>query len=110
MPYARPEVFLRLGSHAEKQYILKTLKLFRGVFVGANLLESTPLATVSLAVKILGGSKQFAIDPMTYVFGMDLSYIRSETGKVGAKKVGLKKSFSRLASLFGEAISSAVVG
>src|ERR1035441_3947259 len=100
MPIDRPEVFLRLGSHAEKQYILKTLKLFRGLLVGANLLESTPGATVSLALKILGSfGRQFAIDPMTYVFGMNLSYIQSETidrstGKTGAKKVGLKKSFS----------------
>src|SRR5580700_9409060 len=105
MPNTRPEVFLRMGSHAEKQYILKTLKLFRGVIVGANLLESTPGATVSLALKIRGSLKrQFAIDPMTYVFGMDLSYIQSE----GMKKAGLKKSFSGLAKLFGDPIASVV--
>ena len=34
----RPELFLRMGSHAEKQYVLKTLKLFQGILVGANLL------------------------------------------------------------------------
>jgi hypothetical protein len=43
MPDTPPsEVFLRLGSHSEKQYVIKTFRLFHGVLVGANLLESTP--------------------------------------------------------------------
>jgi hypothetical protein len=51
---------------------------------------------------------------MTYVFGLDLSYIQSQTidkasGKVGAKKTGLKKSFASLASIFGKPLSSSVV-
>lgn len=111
----RPEVFLRMGSHVEKQYVLKTIKLFKGVLVGANLLESTPGATVSLALAIIGKLKrQFAIDPMTYVFGMDLSYIQSETidrasGKKGQKRTDLKKSFSKLTKLFGNVIRLSVV-
>ena len=31
----RSEVYLRLGSHAEKQYVLKTVRLFSGVILGA---------------------------------------------------------------------------
>ena len=104
-----------MGSHAEKQYVLKTLKRFRGILVGSNLLESTPGATVSLALAIIGKLKrQFAIDPMTYVFGMNLSYIQSETidrtsANKGKKKVDLKKSFSKLARLFGKAITASVI-
>ena len=63
----RSEVFLRLGSHSEKQYVLKTYHLFSGVLVGANLLESTPGATVSFALNVLNKQKSFAIDPMTYI-------------------------------------------
>lgn len=115
MPEPVPRVFLRLGSHSEKQYVLRTAKLFDGVIVGANLLESTPGATVSLAMNILGRfKKQFAIDPITYTFGMDLRYIQSETidrasGKLGKKKTGLKKSFVALAERLGEPLTEVVL-
>jgi hypothetical protein len=108
----RSEVFLRLGSHAEKQYVIKTFHLFHGVLVGANLLESTPGATVSFALKVIGKEKAFAIDPMTYTFGMNLDYIKSETidrtkGKK-TTKFSLKKSFVKLAEEFGSPVSDAV--
>jgi hypothetical protein len=109
----RSEVFLRLGSHSEKQYVIKTFRLFQGVLVGANLLESTPGATVSFALNVLGQKRAFAIDPMTYTFGMNLDYIKSETidrTKKGKKatKFGLKKSFVKLAEEFGSPVSDAV--
>src|SRR6266404_2643504 len=109
----RSEVYLRLGSHSEKQYVLKTFRLFSGVLVGANLLESTPGATVSFAIKVTGSGKRFAIDPMTYTFGMDLEYIKSETidkaaKKAGATKKGLKRSFAKLANEYGALIERAV--
>ena len=90
----RPELFLRMGSHAEKQYVVKTIKLFEGLLVGSNLLESTPGATVSLALSIMGKLKrQFVINPITYVFGMDLAYIQSET--IERKGAGKGKRESR---------------
>jgi hypothetical protein len=108
----RSEVFLRLGSHSEKQYVIKTFHLFSGVLVGANLLESTPGATVSFALNVLGKGKSFAIDPMTYTFGMDLDYIKSETidrtkGKK-TTKFALKRSFAKLAEEYGSPVSDAV--
>ena len=110
----RSEVYLRLGSHSEKQYVQKTFRLFSGVLVGANLLESTPGATVSFALNVLGESKAFAIDPMTYTFGMDLAFIKSETidkdaKNKGDKKIGLKRSFAKLAEEFGDPILDAVL-
>lgn len=113
----RSEVYLRLGSHSEKQYVLKTFHLFSGVLVGANLLESTPGATVSFAIKVTGKDKLFAIDPMTYTFGMDLEYIKSETIDKAAKRAGatnppprkgLKRSFAKLAQEYGVLIERAV--
>lgn len=114
MPEPTPKLYLRLGSHSEKQYVMKTAKLFDGVLVGANLLESTPGATVSFAIQILGRfGKGFAIDPMTYTFGMNLSYIQSETldrtSKPYVKKTGLKKSFKTLAKQYGEPLTSIVL-
>jgi len=108
----RSEVFLRLGSHSEKQYVFKTYHLFTGVLVGANLLESTPGATVSFALNVLRKQKSFAIDPMTYTFGMDLDYIKSETiDRTKSKrttKFSLKRSFVKLAEEFGTPVSDAV--
>ncbi len=109
----RSEVYLRLGSHSEKQYVLKTFHLFSGVIFGANLLESTPGATVSFAIKVVHKGKLFAIDPMTYTFGMDLEYIKSETidrnaKEKGATKRDLKRSFAKLATEYGSRIERAV--
>jgi hypothetical protein len=42
-------------------------------------MESTPGATVSFALNVLGEPRKFAVDPMTYTFGMNLDYIKSET-------------------------------
>jgi hypothetical protein len=87
--------------------------LFEGVLIGANLLESTPGATVSLSLNLLGAGRKLAIDPMTYTFGMSLAYIKSETldrtsTVKGARKVGLKKSFAALAKRYGNPITSIV--
>ncbi|HEV2464291.1 MAG TPA: hypothetical protein VGT04_10820 [Acidobacteriaceae bacterium] len=109
------KLFIRLGSHSEKDYLLKTAKLFSGVIVGANLLESTPGATVSLALSLLGGAKiGFAVDPLTYTFGMDLSYIMSETLDrsspiKGVRTWSLKKSFKGLAEQYGGVVKRVVV-
>jgi hypothetical protein len=109
------KLYVRLGSHAEKDYLLKTAKLFSGVILGANLVESTPGASVSLAWRYMGNlGREFAIDPITYVFGLDLSYITSETNDKtssvkGAKKTGLKKSFVSLAKQLGGIVEETVL-
>ncbi len=105
------EVILRLGSHAEKDYLVKTLNLFSGAIVGANLLESTPGATVSLAWKVDSALKKFLIDPMTYVFAIDLDFISSETKdrKTGKYTKGIKKSFKNICSELGGPFESVIM-
>lgn len=91
MAAASPEVHLRIGSHAEKEYIEKMLKRFDGLTVGANLVEATPGATASLLVKLCNEAKgvPYLLDPMTYAFGeyvdpasgqsrTDLDWIKSD--------------------------------
>jgi hypothetical protein len=84
-----PAVILRLGSHAEKGYFLKTVKFWNGLIVGANLLEAAPGATSSLILKFSGknNNKPYYVDPMTYAFGSyvengvtrtDLDWIKSD--------------------------------
>ena len=54
MPVVDPSVVLRLGSHAEKDYFLKTIELWDGLMVGANLVEAAPRATSSMVLKFAG--------------------------------------------------------
>ena len=71
MASTHPAVILRLGSHAEKEYFLKTVTFWDGLIVGANLLEAAPGATASLILKFAGEKNNvpYYIDPMTYAFG-----------------------------------------
>jgi hypothetical protein len=105
------EVILRLGSHAEKDYLLKTISLFSGTVVGANLLETTPGATVSLAWKMDSAQRRFLVDPLTYVFAIDLDYISSETKdrKTGRTTIDIKKSFKNICSQLGDPFESVIL-
>ena len=120
MGSAEPAVILRLGSHAEKEYFLKTVQFWDGLIVGANLLEAAPGATASLILKFAGEKHKipYYIDPMTYAFGThvengvtrtDLDWIKSDQ-KVKAPPGGgppkkqperrFKRSYRNLAQEF----------
>ncbi len=90
-----------MGSHAEKEYILKlNHKAFDGIVIGANVIEAMAGATASLIAQKL--RLPYYIDPMTYVFGCDLDGIRSEQKQIinGKKQtvIAYKKSYELLAS------------
>lgn len=117
-----PRVIIRLGSHAEKEYLLKTGHLFDGLIVGANLIEATPGATASLVIKLCGAKQVFPyyIDPMTYVFGCyidpdsgrprsDLDWIKSDQKVKGKPKTirDFKRSYANLVEQLGSPFSLA---
>lgn len=118
-----PKIIIRYGSHAEKEYLLKTIKFLDGLIVGANLIESTPAATASLISKA-GGKKlvtPYYIDPMTYAFGTytsretgrvraDLDWIKSDQKVVGTKqkKRDFKSSYRELSSAYGGVFQVAI--
>jgi hypothetical protein len=104
MTVENPKVIVRMGSHAEKDYIQKTAHLLDGVMIGANLLEATPAATASfLGMRLKGG---YYVDPMTYVYGCDLEVIKSPQGKnrVLTYKRSYKKLSERLGGLFADTL------
>jgi hypothetical protein len=119
----QPEVHLRIGSHAEKEYIEKMIKRFDGLTVGANLVEATPGATASLVVKLCSEAKgvPYLIDPMTYAFGSyidpvsgqsrtDLDWIKSDQkvkGQTGKSVRKVKSSYEKLANALGTVFLSA---
>ena len=116
-----PKVFIRMGTHAEKDYFEKTLKFFDGIALGANLVEATPGATASLMVRF-GGKKvrlPYYIDPMTYAYGAyrdnadklrsDLDWIKSEQKRKGRKPVrDFKRSYRGLAQALGPPFTTAL--
>ena len=72
-----PELIIRMGSHAEKEYITKLAGFLDGLIVGANLFEATPGATASLLVSVGAKNTHLFVDPMTYTFG---AYVDKELG------------------------------
>jgi hypothetical protein len=124
MLFEKPEVVIRLGSHAEKEYVLKLAPFLDGVIIGANLLESTPGASGSLLLSISGKKVKFFIDPMTYAYGAyqdpttqtvrtDLEWIKSDQiqkdgkgKKHNAREI--KSSYRALAERIGPPLSDAV--
>lgn len=118
-----PKVIIRMGSHAEKEYLHKTVRMVDGLIIGANLVEATPGATASLLVKF-GGRKlalPFYLDPMTYAFGSyvdpdngnvrkDLDWIKSDQKQRGSRRLvrAFKRSYKKLAEALGDPFANTI--
>src|SRR6266849_4626558 len=121
MPAKKVRLIIRMGSHAEKDYLEKTIRFLDGVIIGANLLEAAPGATASSMVKF-GGEKLLTplyIDPMTYAFGLyvdpttgrnrtDLEWIKSDQKKQGKMIRAFKRSYKALATKLGPPFEDAL--
>lgn len=118
-----PQVVLRYGSHAEKEYFLKLAGQYDAIMLGANLLEITPSATASLLAVLRKNDAQlrFYLDPMTYCFGpyidpgtgkkrTDLDALKSTRKERKTKKkfTAIKDSYARLAKALGSRFNNSV--
>lgn len=116
-----PDLVLRMGSHAEKEYIEKALGLLDRIIIGANLFEAAPGATSSLLVRLAGKKPPtlpYMLDPMTYAFGVytdktgivqeKLDWIKSERKKGGTTYIDFKRSYKDLSGMLGEPFSTAL--
>lgn len=119
-----PHVVIRLGSHAEKEYVVRLERFLDGLMVGANLFEATPGATASLLLRIGAKNTRLYVDPMTYAYGAyvdpnigavrrDLDWIKSDqTRKQGnGRKTTVrdfKRSYRSLAKRLGPPLTEAV--
>ena len=105
------KVFLRYGSHSEKEYFEKALRSFDGVIFSSNLIEATPAATVSLIVRHCSKSTNYIIDPMTYSFGEHVDSSGKLTKNLHwLKKDGkIKSSYKKLSEKLGSKFSDAVL-
>ena len=71
--------YIRMGSHAEKEYIKKMGSFFSGILVKANYFESATgmLSGLFLTFNALEPARGYIIDPVTYVYGLAPEYIKS---------------------------------
>ena len=124
MPSPAPHVVIRLGSHAEKEYVVKLARFLDGLIVGANLFEATPGATASLLLMVGAKDTNLYVDPMTYAFGAyvdpaigrvreDLDWIKSDQTRKDKRGQRLtirdfKRSYRGLAKRLGAPLREAV--
>jgi hypothetical protein len=85
---------VRMGTHAEKEYLKTAPSLFDGLLFNANLVEASKGATAVFATT---QRCPFSIDPVTYSFALDPRYLLA-TGK--KKGVAVKSTFASLADRF----------
>ena len=100
-----PEVVhsLRMGTHAEKQYLDRGRMFYDELVFNANLVEASKSA---LAVFVATLARPFSIDPVTYAFALDPRLIMSQRKRSGALEV--KSTFAKLATAYG--LPSSVLG
>lgn len=119
-----PRIVIRLGSHAEKEYVVKLDRFLDGLIVGANLFEATPGATASLLLRVGAKNTRLYVDPMTYAYGAyvdpaigsireDLDWIKSEQSRKDSsgRKISVrdfKRSYRNLSERLGDPFVQAV--
>jgi len=71
--------FLRINSNSEKKFLLKTGLIFDGLILRANYFESSSGFLSGLLLKLASSDSTFhyIIDPVTYVFSLEPSFMRS---------------------------------
>lgn len=86
--------WLRLGTHAEKDYLVKLRGKFDGLVLNANLVEST---SSSLAIFAQSLAKPYLIDPITYSFALNPRLLLSQP-RQGPQQ--LRSTFASLAARY----------
>ena len=94
------EHMIRMGTHSEKDYLLKVRPWYDGIVLNANLVEASSSA---LAVFLSVLKKEFMVDPVTYAFALNPNMLVRDN--VSADDRGtiraLKRTFRNLAGTYG---------
>lgn len=91
---------IRLGTHAEKDYLLKAYAWFDEVVLNANLVEGTSASLAIFLNELRGKGKRYFIDPMTYAFALSPNLLMRQQG-IQANRGYLKRTFDGLAKRYG---------
>jgi hypothetical protein len=88
---------IRLGTHAEKEYLLRAAPWFTEVVLNANLVEATAGASSVFVVSL---AKPYVIDPVTYAFGQNPYHL------MNVRRGDIKRTFRALGERFGEPVAT----
>lgn len=92
---------LRLGTHAEHDYVERGRPLYDALMLNANLVEGSKSALAVLVTRI---QKPYFIDPVTYAFALDPRLLAAP----GPGAPRPKRSFAALARAYG--LDPSIVG
>ena len=84
---------IRLGTHAEKEYLLRARSWYSEVLLNANLVEATSSATAVFLDELRRYGRPFTIDPVTYVFSVNPQAISVPNREGGTR---LRRTFAAL--------------
>jgi hypothetical protein len=101
--------YVRLGSHAEKSYLEEFATHYDNFILNANLIQATPAACASLALKLCGKGKGFLLDPWTFPFALDPWLMRAQPDAASGGTPKIKRTYQGLAEAYG-AITAGRVG
>jgi len=94
---------IRLGTHAEKDYLLRAYDWFDEVAINANLVEAAASSLGIFLTELRQKDKGYFIDPVTYAFALAPDYLMRKTGEE-VSKTNLKRTFRGLSSNYGTII------
>jgi len=95
---------VRLGTHAEKDYLIRAYAWFDEVALNANLVEGTASSLGVFLNELRDKGKGYFVDPVTYAFALSPEYImRGGTGQIS--RSNLKRTFKGLAERYGTVVN-----
>lgn len=94
---------VRLGTHAEKDYLVRAYAWFDEVALNANLVEATASSLGMFLNELRGKGKGYFIDPVTYAYALAPDFLMRESGRQ-TSRTNLKRTFRGLAERYGTVI------
>jgi len=95
---------VRLGTHAEKDYLTRAYGWFDEIALNANLVEGTASSLGVFLSELRGKGKGYFIDPVTYAFALSPAYLmRGNTEQISRNN--LKRTFRGLAERYGTVVN-----
>lgn len=95
---------IRLGTHAEKDYLLRAHAWFDAVVLNANLVQAAPASLGVFLMELRDKNKTYFIDPVTYAFALS-PHLLLRRDSIQASRANLKRTFQGLAPRYGRVVN-----
>jgi len=95
---------VRLGTHAEKDYLTRAYGWYDEVALNANLVEGTAASLGVFLSELRDRGKGYSIDPVTYAFALSPEYLMRGNAEQTSRN-NLKRTFTGLAKCYGTVVN-----